>query len=332
MAGHSSYRCPSSYSQTAMNLKFYTGHEYDQWIATLAIGESHLKCYERYVLPFALDYCKNNNLGLAALVDDFDNIYPEVVSMKKKNWQKLLIPTALSRYLDKELDVAYYDSDVLLNPYGKNVFHFSNKSSLGLTKQSSNIPYDDHLCKKIISFYRNKYYSDSYPLDSSIFMSTEQIYRYHNLPVYDDYSCSGFFVCHDSTTANKLLQIYELYDCSIGGLTDGGDEPFLNHEFRNRFQICYLDYEFQAIWTWEMASRYRHLFLHPSPTEESSNCISSALLSVTALHFAGSWPDAQLYKDDCIYSKVSTPSNQEFFDYLNMPVWGVPQGRKSLPS
>jgi hypothetical protein len=315
-----------------MNLKFYTGVEHDQWIATLAIGDSYLKCYERYVLPFALDYCKRNRLGLVALVGDADSNYPEAVSLKKKNWQKLLIPTALCTHLGKEVEVAYYDADVLLNPYGKNVFCFSNKASLGLTKQSSGAPYDDHLSKRIISFYRNKYYSDSYPLDSSIFMSTEEIYRYHNLPVHDDYSCTGFFVSHDSTTAHKLSQIYELYDCSVGGLTDGGDEPFLNHEFRNRFQICYLDYEFQAIWTWEMASRYRHLFLNPEPTQESSNCISSALLSVTALHFAGSWPDAQLYKDEFIYAKVGASANKEFFDYLNKPVWGVPKGRKSMPS
>jgi hypothetical protein len=310
-----------------MNLKFYSDYDHDQWIGTLAIGDSYLKTYERYVLPFALDYCNRYNLGLVALVDDASaNFSPEIAS-KKKTWQKLLIPQALFSYLGRDVEVAYYDADILLNPFGKNVFDYSNKSSLGLTRQSSGIPYDDHACRRLISFYRNKYYSKDYPLDSAIFMSTEQIYRYHKLPIYDDYSCAGFFVCHDSSTANGLSKIYEKYISSVGGLTEGGDEPFVNHEFRNFFNIFYLDYEFQAIWTLEMASRYRHLFEHPSPSSDSVHCISSLLLSVTALHFAGYWPDAQLYKDERIYAKVNEEINHDFFKYRQEPVWAVPHGR-----
>ena len=315
-----------------MNLKFYTGLVHNQWICTLAIGDAYLETYERFVLPFALEYCNRHNFGLVALVSDATDSYSPEIASKKKTWQKLLIPKALMTHLGRDVEVAYYDADILLNPFGKNIFRHSNKSCLGLTKSSSGLPYDDHLCRRIISFYRNKFYSGSYPLDSAIFMPTEQLYRYHNFPPYEDYSCLGLFVCHDSSTANKLSEIYQQYDSAIVGLTEGGDEPFLNYEFRNRFQIYYLDYEFQALWSWEMASRYRHLFQNPYPTTESLNCISSVLLSVTALHFAGSWPDAQLYKDDNLYANVNCTINQQFFNYMQTPVWGVPLGRIPSPS
>ena len=42
--------------------------------------------------------------------------------LKKKNLQKLLIPMAMDDLFDVSLNITYFDSDILFNPFGKNIF------------------------------------------------------------------------------------------------------------------------------------------------------------------------------------------------------------------
>ena len=163
------------------------------------------------------------------------------------------------------------------------------------------VPYDDFECRKLISFYRNRYYSASRPLDSSIFMSTQDSYSYHGFTHHNDYSCSGFFLCSLERHSQILANFFNSNGDIASSIIGGGDQPYFNSQLRdmqkrNELNLEIMPYRYQAIWGWEMASRYRHLFRDSlEPTLASRQAISSCLLFVSFLHFAGSWPEAQLY-------------------------------------
>jgi len=310
-----------------MSIKFYSDKCFTDWLVTLAIGDDHLSRFEMYALPFARKYCLNNNLGLAVVVSDIDSETLESSKGKKKNWQKLLIPDSMSKLFSHSLNITYFDSDILFNPFGKNIFDNYKSGKFAIVSEVHDLPYDTHLCNRVISFYRHHFYSQNYPLDSAIFMKHDDIYAYHNLPVRDDYSTSGVFVCNTEIHSHELRDIYCRYNSNVQSLTDGGDEPHFNHEVRELFDIQTLPYEFQALWSWEMASRFRHLFSADPLSKDSMNCVSSTLLSVTALHFAGAWPDSRFYLNPHLFSLVDNSFNSAFHSYLQQPVTGNPVGR-----
>ncbi len=297
------------------------------WMATLAIGTDHLENFKRFSLPFILNYCDRFDLNLVCFDDDIVDLNSGY-GRKKKNWQKLLIPMQLKETYDSADKVCYFDSDILFNPNGNNIFDYHLKGCFSVVSEVKNLPYDDYTSKKILSFERNRNYSSNYPLDSALFMKAEEIYRFHGFPVYDDYACSGLFVCDVKAHSAGLSDIFYSYGDDVDSITGGGDEPAFNYEIRNRFSLNDLPYEFQAIWPLEMSSKYRHLFqIKTGSTEDSANCIASCLSSVTALHFAGSWQESKLYMDERIFKKVCNKNSSDFLKHLLKPALGKSAGR-----
>lgn len=301
------------------------------WIATLCIGENHRSMFNKYCLGLAREYCVRNGIGLISIFEDISDDCLRISRGKKLNWQKLLIPEFLRTRISGINNLCYIDSDILVNPFSQDVFSVADEEKFAVVSQTHNVPFDDYECRKIISFYRNRYYSQSYPLDSAIFMSTEDVYRHHGFEVFSDYCCSGMFVCNVNRYAKPLKRLFEDVANDTTSLTDGGDEPYFNMAIRvkcNEFELQNLPYKYQAIWSWEMASRYRSLFAEGlTPTQKTREAITDCLLSVSFLHFAGGWPDSWLYRDERLTENVLSVENEEFSEYLRIKPTGRPVGR-----
>lgn len=255
-------------------------------IVTLAIGERYLSNWKHKVSQNWITYCKRNDLGLFVGDRDMDSS----LIKKKFQWQKLLlIKELLNRHPETNF-FCYLDSDIAINPLGSNVFETLNPQALNLVSQFNDLPYPLLSAQKSVSFNRHLYYSSEYPLDSSIFMTPQQIYSYHGVSEFDDYACTGFFAGKADLFAKPFADIYSSYSSKVASLTGGGDEPLLNFEFQNRFKIEWLPYKFQALWLFEMAYQYPFLY-NPNYYTDSLAvaCINTVLARNTFLHFAGSW-------------------------------------------
>ena len=309
-------------------IKFYRKGEFRNWLISLAIGRKYLAKFEKFILPLALKYAELNNLGLACVIDDIDKEFTEKIRGKKKTWQKLLIPYVLSNISKSAKNVCYFDSDILFNPYGKNIFDFHNDDCFSIVSQINGLPGSEYLAKKVISYSRNKYYSKKYPLDSAIFMGTKEYYEFHGFKAFEDVCCAGIYVANIKNHMEGLKEIFCKYDNSVDSITGGGDEPAFNFEVRSRFKTKNIPYEFQAIWNYEMAWRYRHLYKKNLTIDDSViNAICSCLMSITALHFAGSWFESKLCYDEKIIKKMLSKDTEEYFKYQNRVSKSTPVGR-----
>ena len=309
-------------------IKIYTSHEHKNWLISIAIGKEYFEKFEKFVLPLVSKYSEKNNLGLACIIDDIDRCFQDEVRGKKKTWQKFLVPWYLKKINQYAENVCYFDSDILFNPYGKNIFNYHDSNYLSIVSQIKGLPFDDFLAKKIISFSRNKYYSDKYPLNSSIFMSTKEYYEYHGYKPYDDICCAGLYVANLNNHYDQLKSIFCKYTNSVDSITGGGDEPAFNYEVRTLCKTKNIPYEFQGLWNYEMAWRYRHLYKNKLEiNQEVIDSICSCLMSMTALHFAGSWFESKLCYDKRILELMLSKDVEEYFEYQKSATFSEPKGR-----
>lgn len=314
-------------------IKLYTSAKFKNWLVTIAIGEEYLNRFETYILPLVSKYAEINGLGLACVVEDIDKEYSEKIRNKKKTWQKFLVPYALSKLVESAVNICYFDSDILFNPYGKNLFEYHDESQISLVSQIYDLPGDEQIAKKIISFSRNKFYSDLYPLDSAIFMSTKQYYEFNGYKPFDDICCAGLYIANINNHEKGLRKIFCKYENTVDSITEGGDEPAFNFEIRSSFKTQNIPYEFQAIWNYEMAWKYRHLYKKKLFIDEAViDSICSCLMGVTALHFAGSWYESQLCYDQRIIKRMLSEEVGEYFIYEKLKSNATPAGRIIPPN
>jgi len=176
-----------------------------------------------------------------------------------------------------------------------------------------------------IAFFRNRYLSSDYPLDSALFISREGFYKYHKFPVQQDVFCSGFFIFNVSLFSDIMEKWFFKYPSDVETITNGGDEPVLNYEFQNHGKIKWLDYKFQALWLYEMSEKYPFLYQDMENTKLVKKCIQASLQQNYFLHFAGKW-EGGAYKDSTILDDNFLLELQAFNEYLKNPVSGKPLG------
>ena len=229
----------------------------------------------------------------------------------------------LESKFDFVINVCLLDSDILINPFSPNIFDGYNEDSIALISLRKNLPFPYHDCLKRISFYRHKYYSEDYPLDSGIFISLEDLYLYHGLTPQDDETCAGVAVYNVKNHASITKKGFYKYDSDVASITDGGEQTHFNYEIQTNCKVQWLNYKFQAIWVYEMAWQYPFLYENPDKSI-IRNCIESSLLSNYFLHFAGSWHESQMWKIDGLCSDYSFL--EEYSQYLSSTVTGKPVG------
>ncbi len=277
----------------------------NNYIVTLNIGSKYLNDWSKYSLPLWLKYCKKHDLGLISFNKDL--ISKQSKYYKKKQWQKLLIGYELLKADLNIKNICYLDSDILINFYSPNIFNFHHKSSVSLVSQFNNIPYDDKLTRKKISIFRNTFYSKKYPLNSAIHMNISQIYKYHNLEVQKDFCCTGLFIINLEKYANLFKSFFYKYNQNISSITDGGEEAYMNYDIHKNCKVNFIDYRFQALWVFEMANYYPHLYKYKNIKNNLIiQSVENSLINNYFLHFAGSWYESNMWKNSKILKSTDS--------------------------
>jgi hypothetical protein len=302
-------------------IEILSGRKSGQAIVTLAVGHNYEASWKINAFPALEEYCTKHNIGLYIQNESLD-----AAPVKKKiQWQKLLLPIELQKNFQFIKDFCYIDTDVIVNVNAPSVFSY-NDNRIALVSQFKNLPFELSLVLRRIAFYRHHLYSKDYPLDSSLFMTIKQIYDYHDLIPQQDYACTGFIMGSISEHSEKFREIYLKYDANVKSLTEGGEEPLLNYELQNQFDINWLPYKFQALWLYEMASHYPFLYEELVDSEMIVNCVQTSIDNNFFLHFAGGWHESEMIsKLNKLNYKFQ--KNTEFYEYMNTPVTGKSVGR-----
>ncbi len=292
-------------------------------IISIAIGESYEKKWHRYVSKNWEYYCQKNKLGLFLVTDNL--ISKQNSHWKKATWQKLILGDSIKKYNKKVKNLCYIDSDFLINGNAKNVFDDYDEDKISLVSQFKDLPYDEHLIKRRISFFRNKYYSKRYPLDSAIFMTIDDLCNYHDKPKLNDYACAGFFIFNVKSHSKKMKESFFKYTSKVETITGGGDNFHFNFEIQSNFKIKWLEYKFQALWLYEMAAYYPFLYKKENQKNKDliKSCVLTSLQNNFFLHFAGSWYESEMIFIDNL---CHVEEQKEFDNYMTQNVTGEPKG------
>jgi len=262
-------------------------------LVTIAIGESVLREWELNALNLWLDYCNKWDIGLVVIVNDL--IEKSSPFWKKATWQKLLLPSHILQTYPEVQRVCYIDTDVLISPIAPDIFPYVSKNKIGLVSLFNSLPYDRRDTLDKISFFRHTSSNRKYPLDSSLYMSIEDLYKFHSLKPQSDYACMGLIVFDVSDEiCDKFESIFNQYKRDVSSITNGGDQTHLNFHFQAELNIDWLPYKWQAIWSYEAANKYPAAFWEGYATQVQD--IVGSLSSNYFLHFAGSWTESQAWK------------------------------------
>lgn len=292
-------------------------------IITLALGNKHYNEWEKFSKPSLIKYCQNHKINLYVQTESLDLSE----RYNKATWQKLLLPKEIQNKFPSITRYCYLDTDIIANPFANNIFDDFKENKLSLVSQFSNLPFDLNKIQKNISFYRHNYYDDSYPLDSAIFMTPEQIYKYHKLTPQEDYACAGLYMSDIDYSADILTEIFFKYNQETETLT-GGDEPIFNYELQNNFSINWIPYKYQAIWNFEMADKLTYLYKRNFHNQELINfSLMTTLSNYVFLHFAGSWYEKDIWKINTLFQEnLLLEEMQRKQKYMQKKVTGFPAG------
>ncbi|MEY4467313.1 MAG: hypothetical protein RIR21_1106 [Pseudomonadota bacterium] len=295
-------------------------------IATIAIGNTYYSSWEKSALPGWIEYCGRHGLGL--VVFDHDLISSDEKKWKKATWQKMLIGETLLRAGINANNVCYLDTDILINPIAPNIFNNYDSDKIGLTSIRKNLPFPLEEVQRRLAFLRHTCYDSSYPLDSALFMSLEQLYDYHGLEVQADEACMGLIVFNVGEHAQLMRGWFDKYDRNVKSVTSGGDQTHVNYEIQNWGRVAWLDYRFQAIWPYEMAWKYPFLYDYGRFDEDLiRKCVEAAMHQNYFLHFAGAWHESDMWKlGGFLKSQIERTRLLEYENYRRLSVTGVPVG------
>jgi hypothetical protein len=292
-------------------------------IGILALGEKHFQNWKTNSLPSLEEYCIRNDIHLLVQTESIGTLDDN----RKSTWQKLLIPKQIKHFFPHIKNVCYLDTDIICNPYAESIFDSQEHGKLHLVSQFKNLPFNLEIAQRRMVFFRKRFYDKTYPLDSSVFMSPQQIFSYHGFQQFDDYACAGVFMASIDLCADFLESIYYKYDDKFVSITEG-DEPVFNFEIQKHFEIKWLPYKFQTLWNFEMSTKYLQLYDDENISADLINsAILSTLMNSVFLHFAGSWNEKNSWHKNTFFAKPELLEIlSEYVKFSRTPVSGKPKG------
>lgn len=292
-------------------------------IVTHAIGGTYLNDWERFSLPTWLIYCKKHNLGLYVIDEQIRD------DSKSLYWQKFLIGNYFKKQFKSIKNLCYLDTDIIINPTAPNIFDIYDDKKIAIISQKKNLPFNLNEALRRIAFFRHHYLSNSYPLDSSLFMSTEDVYNHHNLQPQSDFACTGVFLFNIDNHADLMEDWFNLYDSEITStsIDGGGEEVYLNYHILSNNLEQLLDYKWQALWIYEMSWNHSHLYIDYTKNMESVlRCIETSLFNNYFLHFAGTWEGSAWKFCNRLFEGIALNKFIDFNEYMNKELTGKPVG------
>ena len=284
-----------------------------------AIGSNYLEDWEKNALPSWISYCNKHNLGLIMLVSKI------IDDGKKLYWHKLLIGNELQKLNIDIANCCYLDTDIIINPGSPNIFKFYDKKKIALVSQYKNLPYNRLATLKRLAFFRHNFYNKNYPLDSSLFFSAKETYKFHNLDKFDDYACMGLFIFNIKNHTNFLYKIFFKYDNKHLSLDGGGEEVYMNYEILKNNLVQWISYKWQSLWIFEMPCCHSHLYFDFNQ-KALINSIQTSLFNCYFLHFAGSWEGKHFKSGHLLYKTMNCKYFEDFESYDKIRLTRKPKG------
>ena len=298
------------------------------YICVISIGKKHLKDFKKYAYKNFVIYCKKNRIGLFLVTDHL--IEKSSPFWKKPTWQKLIAPQIIKKKFKDVKNICMVDTDILINAYAPNIFEHHKTNSVSVVSVRKFMPYSWDESTKKIAFLRNRFYSKKYPLDSALNISLKNLYKFHKLPVQKDEFCAGVYVI-SKNVFKKFYDFFFNYKEIVKSITSGGEQTHFNYFIQKNFKINYLDYKFQALWIYEISNYYPFLYTKKYMNNKSliANCISSSMMNNYFLHFAGTWHEGEMWKNNQINKLFDKKFKLEFSQYSKKKLRGKPIGRVS---
>lgn len=298
----------------------------NNYLCTLAIGYKYLNNFKKYSYKHFYNYCRKNDIGIIIITQNLIN--KSSSDWKKPEWQKLIAPYLIKKKYKDVKNICMIDTDILINENSPNIFQFHKKNSISVVSVRYKMPYKWEEVTKKISFLRNKFYDRNYPLDSALHISLKNLYKFHNFKPQKDEFCAGVYVISE----NHFKQFYDFYfkfDNNIKSITDGGEQTHFNYFVQSNFKINLLDYKFQALWIYEMSNYFPFLYSKKYRNNKLliSNCIASSLMNNYFLHFAGSWHEAKMWKNENFSDLFDRKYQKNFENFKKKKLKGKPLGK-----
>ena len=295
------------------------------YLATIAIGERYEKNFYERPLPTWLDYCKKHDIGL--IVCDHDLIDKNHSCWKKPTWQKMLIGNSLKKSGIAANNICYLDTDIIISPFANNIFDEYNEDKIGLVSKRTGLPYPLVEAQKRLAYLRKQNYDNNYPLDSSLFISIKDLYEYHKLKPQANEACMGLIVFNQKNHSDIMEEWFMKYDRNINSITNGGDQTHYNYEIQDKGIEQWMDYRYQAIWSFEVSWYYPFLMRKNIDILLLKQCLAGSLYRNYFIHFAGNWPESMEWeKIDKLNELIPLSDQLEYTKYLNYECSGVPKG------
>lgn len=260
-------------------------------IVTTAVGRDYFENWKKYSLPSWEKYARKYAIGIIVILSRL--VLGAEGEIKNAAWDKLLAPRRISEAFSGVERICLIDTDILISALAPNVFASHTAGSYSVVSQEKNLPFPIKDVRSRIALLRREFYDSSYPLDSILQATAEELFQLQGLPSHSDYFCSGLIVL-DHTLFEDLQRCHASVSLSDVKSSVAWEEPYVNHWIQSRSH-SWMPYEFQAIWLFEMAWNHPYLYARGdslSDNREVADVVSSVLLNRHFLHFAGSWHES----------------------------------------
>lgn len=265
---------------------FGSGGE-QNWIVTTAIGGNYVRQWEGHTASTWIEYARRYDLGIAVFTSD---IQRSDEPLRHGAWQKLLAPTVLRSVLGREFRCLLMDTDVLISPLAKNAFVEVAPGSIGVVSQQNHLPMDYLALRRRIAYLRRTFLENSFPLDSGLVALPQDFFRLAELEVREDFFCSGVVALDSSCHADLFADWYRTAPSGEAyARADWGEQLWLNYCVQGRSDVQWLDYSWQALWLYEVATYYPFLYSRDVAPNIAQWCLASSLLRNNFVHLAGRW-------------------------------------------
>ena len=266
--------------------------ESDCALILTVIGDEYRKKIERIALPNFLHYCRRHGIGLLLLngylnSDDKDS-YPYNID---PGYQRLIAPSLVAELFPQYKYLCDLDADCVPSLTGRNIFANSNlkRGVINLVMPTPNGASRQSLGRRI-SLLRRFFHKADFPLDSLLAGNDENEKELLGFNFVGPISTLGTCIGHIDDLAASGASLYELIATEFSGYL----QNYRNQHYVKNFEVHYLPYEFQAIWNYELALYYPFLYFGDD-RDLAVDCVSATMSRVDMLHFAGAWPENNVF-------------------------------------
>lgn len=221
------------------------------------------------------------------ITDSLDRASPS--PSKNGSWQKMLAPSFVTELFPHVEIMCLLDSDVVISPLANNIFDFASGSKYSVVSEVQNLPFELMDARKRVAFYRTKFYDSTFPNESILMATPQDEFEMQGVTSFDNYFCAGV-LCVPSSRSAQLETWY--HSAPAERSHDIAYEQVYLNSWVQSTGPKWLPYEFQAIWNYEMAVNYPHLYSYGQEILEAPEtviAIENLLLRTSFVHFAGSW-------------------------------------------